>query len=77
MWDFWDLVNIEEFGEKRETFDPERWDVAFYCKDCSKIVSTKRPNPRGYEFECDICTWKNIAIGTEKWLKDNYFRKKF
>ena len=77
MWNFWDLVNIEEFGEKRETFDAERWVVAFYCKDCCEIVKTERVNPRGYDFECLKCKWSNIAIGTEKWLKDNYFRKKF
>lgn len=77
MWDFWDLVNIEEFGEKRETFDPERWDVNFYCKDCEVIVETNRPKPRWYTFECQKCSGTNIAIWTEKWLKDNYFRKKF
>ncbi len=77
MWDFWDLVNIEEFGEKRETFDLERWDVGFYCKDCESIVETNRPNPRWYTFECKKCSGKNIAVGTQAWLKANYFRKKF
>ena len=77
MWDFWDLVNIEEFWEKRENFDLERWEVAFYCKDCEAIVETNRLNPRGYIFECKKCSGKNITIGTEKWLKENYFRKKF
>ena len=77
MWNFWDLVNIEEFGEKRENFDPERWPVAFYCKDCETVVETDRPKPRGYTFTCKKCSGKNIAIGTEKWLKDNYQRKRF
>ncbi|MDA9129096.1 hypothetical protein N9J72_01300 [Candidatus Gracilibacteria bacterium] len=77
MGDFGDLVNIEEFGEKREIFDLERGDVAFYCKDCTEIVQTQRTSPKGYEFSCDICEGKNIAIGTEKGLKENYFRKKF
>jgi len=77
MWDFWDLVNIEEFGEKRDYFDPERGDVAFYCKDCEKIVETKRDEKKKYDFQCTLCPSKNIAIGTEKWLKENYFRKKF
>jgi hypothetical protein len=25
MSNFWDLVNIEEFWNKREDFNPERW----------------------------------------------------
>lgn len=28
--------------KKRETFNDERWDVAFYCKDCEEIVETDR-----------------------------------
>jgi Zn finger protein HypA/HybF involved in hydrogenase expression len=72
MGDFGDLVNIEEFGEKRENFDPERGNVAFYCKDCTKIVETERKNPQWYTFLCKLCGGKNIAIGTEKGLKENY-----
>ena len=55
MSDFGDLVNIEEFGEKRENFDPERGDVAFYCKDCNTLVETERKNPQGYVFLCKKC----------------------
>lgn len=78
MSNFGDLVNIEEFGEKREYFDPERGDVAFYCKDCEKLVETSRgEKPKKYEFSCNECSGKNIAIGTEAGLKENYFRKKF
>jgi len=77
MWDFWDLVNIEEFWEKRDYFDPERWEVAFYCKDCEKIVETKRNEKKKYDFSCTLCEGKDIAIWTEKWLQENYFRKKF
>lgn len=77
MSHFWDLVNIEQFWEKRETFDPERWTVAFYCKDCEKIVQTTRKKPKSYIFSCTECESKNIAIGTEAGLKDNYMRKKF
>ena len=72
MSNFWDLVNIEEFWNKREYFNPERWEVSFYCKDCKKLVEVDRPNPKWYTFICKICNWKNIAIGTEEWLKSNY-----
>jgi len=77
MWDFWDLVNIEEFWEKRETFNTERWEVSFYCKDCEKMVETERKEGRKYIFICNDCKGSNVAIGTLSGLKDNYFRKKF
>lgn len=77
MWDFWDLVNIEEFWEKREYFNPERGEVSFYCKDCEKLVETERKNPKGYVFSCKECSGTNVAIWTEAGLKDNYMRKKF
>jgi Zn finger protein HypA/HybF involved in hydrogenase expression len=66
-----DLVNVDDF-EKKEYFNQERWDVAFYCKDCKKIVETERPNPDGYTFLCKKCDGKNIVIGTQEWLKTNY-----
>ncbi len=71
MSDFWDLINIEEF-DKRDNFVKERWNVAFYCKDCRKIVDAERPNTNWYTFLCLICKWKNIVIWTEEWLKTNY-----
>ena len=77
MGDFWDLVNIEEFWEKRETFNMERWEVAFYCKDCEKMVEVEREKPKKYIFTCKECWEKNVAIGTQAGLKDNYMRKKF
>ncbi len=77
MSDYSDLVNIEEFWEKRENFNPERGDVAFYCKDCAIQVETERPNPRGYKFVCKACKGSNIAIGTQSGLKENYERKRF
>lgn len=77
MSDYSDLVNIEEFWEKRENFNPERGEVAFYCKDCATQVETERPNPRGYKFTCKICKGSNIAVGTESGLKENYDRKRF
>ncbi len=75
MSNFWDLVNIEQFGEKRETFIAERWEVAFYCKDCEALVGAERKNPKWYVFICPTCTWENISIWTQEWLKENYFRK--
>lgn len=76
MSHYWDLVNIEEFGDKRDNFNPERGEVAFYCKDCECLVETERPNPRGYTFVCSVCKGKNVAIGTETGLKENYKIKK-
>lgn len=66
-----DLVNIEEF-DKKDYFEPERWEVSFYCRDCKKIVETNRPNPKGYVFVCKICKENNISIWTLEWLKSNY-----
>ena len=66
-----DLINIEDF-EKRETFNPERWWVAFYCKECKKIVETNRPKSNGYTFVCKECKSKNISIWTKEWLLKNY-----
>jgi predicted RNA-binding Zn-ribbon protein involved in translation (DUF1610 family) len=67
-----DLLNVDDFWEKRINFNPERGDVAFYCKDCEEMVETDRPNPNSYIFICKKCGWKNIAIGTHEWLKENY-----
>ncbi|MDD5769359.1 MAG: hypothetical protein PHE25_00175 [Candidatus Gracilibacteria bacterium] len=66
-----DLINIDDF-EKRETFNPERGDVAFYCKDCEEIVQTERKNPNGYIFICKKCSGTNVAVGTLAGLKENY-----
>lgn len=72
MSNFWDLVNIEEFGDKRWDFNPERWDVSFYCKDCEEIVKTDRPDPKWFKFICKKCSWSNITIWTLEGLKSNY-----
>ncbi len=72
MSNFWDLVNIEEFWDKREDFNLERWDITFYCKDCEKIVETIRENPKWYVFTCTICKWNNIAIGTEAGIREKF-----
>lgn len=78
-----DLVNVSSFGKKRENnFSPERGEIAFYCRDCRKIVTAIRLEPqkigkkmREYLFECPHCHGKNIAIGTEEGLKEHYDRK--
>lgn len=72
MPNYSDLLNVDDFGEKRITFNAERGDVSFYCKDCEEIVSTTRPNPNGYTFICEKCQGTNIAIGTLEGLKENY-----
>lgn len=66
-----DLINIDDF-EKRETFNDERWDVAFYCKDCEEIVEANRLNPNWYVFKCPKCWGNNIAVWTLAWIKENY-----
>lgn len=76
MTNFWDLINIEQFWDKREDFSEERGMVSFYCKDCRDIVEVTRPQENGYIFICNICSWKNIAIGTLEWLKEMYRLKK-
>jgi Zn finger protein HypA/HybF involved in hydrogenase expression len=72
MPNYSDLLNVDDFWEKRINFDEERWDVTFYCKDCEEIVETERPNPNWYIFVCKKCSWKNIAIWTLAWIKENY-----
>lgn len=67
-----ELINIDDFAKKKEEFEKNRWDVAFYCKDCKKIVETTRPNPKWYTFICKECKSKKVAVWTEVWLKTNY-----
>lgn len=72
MTNYSDLINIEEFWDKKESFNPERWDISFYCKDCKEIVETERQDPEKYIFKCKKCSWTNTVIGTLEWLKSNY-----
>ena len=72
MSNFWDLVNIEEFWDKREDFLEDRWEITYYCKDCEKIVEVERPNPKWFTFICNICKWENIAIWTEAGVKSKF-----
>ena len=72
MSNFWDLVNIEEFWDKREDFSIERWEITYYCKDCKQIVEVERPDPKWFKFICTICDWENIAIWTEAGVKSKF-----
>lgn len=76
MANFLDLINIEQFWDKRVDFSHERWDVSFYCKDCRDIVEVERPKENGYIFICKVCSWKSIAIWTKEGLKEMYKLKK-
>ncbi len=67
-----DLINIDELNKKKEEFIDERWEVSFYCRDCKKIVQTKRVNPNWYRFLCELCWENNISIWTYEWLKSSY-----
>ncbi len=78
-----DLVNVPSFGKKREsTFNPERWDIAYYCRDCHKIVDAIPLPPqkvwkktKEFLYECPTCSGHRIAVGTVQWLKEHYDRK--
>ncbi len=69
-----DLINIPTFWKKKEDFKEERWEVKFYCRDCKKIVDAIRLDPNKYAYECNVCKWKNISIGTEESLSDFYIK---
>jgi Zn finger protein HypA/HybF involved in hydrogenase expression len=78
-----DLVNVSSFGKKRENnFNPERGEVAFYCRDCRKVVEPIRLEPqkigkkmREYLYECPHCHGKRVAIGTVEGLQEHYDRR--
>lgn len=76
MTHFSDLINIEEFWDKRSDFSTERWNVTFYCKDCKDIVDVERPNTSWYTFICKVCGSKDISIWTTEWIIDMYKIKK-
>ena len=78
-----DLVNVPSFGKKREsTFNPERWEMAFYCRDSPQVVEAIHLEPqkvgkkmKEYLYECPLCHGKRIALGTVEGLKEHYDRK--
>jgi DNA-directed RNA polymerase subunit RPC12/RpoP len=72
MSNFGDLINIDEYWDKREQFNEDRWGIAYYCKDCKKIVEVKKVEWKKYDFSCEECSWKDVVIGTCEWLKSNY-----
>ena len=71
-----EVINIEDFWDKRLYFSQERGNITFYCKDCKDIVKTERISNWKYIFTCIICWWENISIGTEEWIKEMYKLKK-
>ncbi len=78
-----DLTNVPAFGKKREiTFEPERGEIGFYCKDCRKPVAAIQLPPqkigkkmREYLYQCPVCKGPNISIGTTASMKAVYDRK--
>lgn len=72
MSNFGDLINIDEYWDKREQFNEDRWGIAYYCKDCKNIVDIEKIDWKEYNFSCKQCSWKEIVIGTFEWLKSNY-----
>lgn len=55
------------FGKKEQVTG-----VAFYCKDCERIVDAHQIG-RKYVYSCNICKTKNVAFGTEKSIR-SYFK---
>lgn len=70
-----DLINISTFGKKRENFDPERGELAYYCRDCQKEVSVNILNEDTMEVQCAVCSGKNVSIGTMATLREFYSKK--
>ena len=71
MSNFGDLINIDEYWEKREQFNEDRWWIAYYCKDCKKIVEVEKLK-KEFDFRCKECFWTQVVIGTLEWLISNY-----
>ncbi len=67
-----DLINVPSFWKKKENYKIERGEVKFYCRDCKSVVEVKKIDPKKYLYECKICKWKKISIGTEESIKDFY-----
>jgi hypothetical protein len=72
MSNFGDLINIDEYWEKREDFNENRWGIAFYCKGCKKIVEVKSVENKEHKYNCSFCSWKDVVTGTAEGLKYNY-----
>lgn len=76
MTSYNDLVNIPTFGKKKEEFSSDRGEVAFYCRDCQKVVDAVRLNPNKYIYECPECKGRKISIGTINSLGEFYSKKR-
>ncbi len=76
MWNYSDLINVEEFGDKREYFEEDRGGIAYYCKDCEALVDAERKHPKKFVFECKICQGNNVSLWTLESLKTKYKIKK-
>jgi len=72
MWNYSDLINVEEFGDKREYFEEDRGGMAYYCKDCESIVEANRKHPKKFVFECKQCDSTNVSLWTLESLKTKY-----
>lgn len=72
MSNFWDLINIDEYWDKREQFNENRGEISYYCKDCKEIVEVEVSDENQFDFTCKKCGWKEVVIGTFEWLKSNY-----
>jgi len=58
------IAPVENFTESK---------IAFFCRDCSEIVEVEKI--KNLRFRCKKCGGENIALGTEKSVK-NYFHLK-
>ena len=67
-----DLLNIDELGNKKEYFQEDRWEVSYYCKDCTQLVEVLRLSPKWYDFTCQKCSSASIVLGTKQGLISNY-----
>ncbi len=72
MNNFGDLINIDEYWDKREQFNENRGWIAYYCKNCKNIVEVEKNEQKQFDFICKECNKKGIVIGTLEWLKLNY-----
>ena len=64
MSNFGDVINIDEYGDKRADFKDDRGGISYYCKDCKKIVEVDVVENKKYNYTCTQCTWKDVVIGT-------------
>ncbi len=75
-----DLINVPTFGKKREsTFEEDRGELAFWCRNCEKIVEAVHLPPakikkkmRKNRYSCPECRGEHISISSEAGLRDKY-----